>query len=98
MSNSIHLGVGKSAVIEVCSMHAENILREKGDKPHHPRVLLLAHTGKAASLICKLIILYCTALKDIVFFFLKAVSQSMEHLTSTLAMKSHLPVTRSWQN
>ena len=46
--------MGKSAVIEVCSMHAENILREKGDKPHHPRVLLLAHTGKAASLIGKL--------------------------------------------
>ena len=76
-------------------MHAENILREKGDKPHHPRVLLLAHTGKAASLIGKLIFLYRTDPKDIVCFFLKAVSQSMEHLTSTLAMKSHLPVTRN---
>ena len=42
-------------------MHAENILREKGDKPHHPRVLLLAHTGKAASLIGKLIFLYCNS-------------------------------------
>ena len=80
-------------------MHAENILREKGDKPHHPRVLLLAHTGKAASLIGKLIFLYRAAPKDIVcVFFLKAVSQSMEHLTSTLDMKSHLPVTRNWQN
>ena len=79
-------------------MHAENILREKGDKPHHPRVLLLAHTGKAASLIGKLIILYCTAPKDILCVFLKAVLQSMEHLTSTLDMKSHLPATRNWQN
>ena len=69
MSNSIYLGVGKSAVIEVCSMHAENILREKGDKPHHPRVLLLAHTGKAASLIGKLTFLYGTTPKDIVIFF-----------------------------
>ena len=76
-------------------MHAENILREKGDKPHHPRVLLLAHTGKAASLIGKLIFLYRTAPKDIVCFFLKAVSQSMAHSTSTLAMKLHLPVTRN---
>ena len=79
-------------------MHAENILREKGDKPHHPRVLLLAHTGKAASLIGKLTFLYGTTPKDIVIFFLKAVSQSMEHLTSTLDMKSHLQVTRNWQN
>jgi hypothetical protein len=76
-------------------MHAENILREKGDKPHHPRVLLLAHTGKAASLIGKLIFIYRTASKDTVCFVLKVVSQSMEHLTSTLAMKSHLPVTRN---
>jgi hypothetical protein len=52
-TNNFVLGVGKSAVIEVCSMHAENILRESGDKPNHPRVLLLAHTGKAASLIGK---------------------------------------------
>ena len=32
-------------------MHAEKILRDAGHKPHLPRVLLLAHTGKAASLI-----------------------------------------------
>ena len=76
-------------------MHAENILREKADKPHHPRVLLLAHTGKAASLIGKLIFFYRTAPKDIVCFFLNAELQSMEHLTSTLAMKSHLLVTRN---
>ena len=34
-------------------MHAENIFREPGDKLHHPRVLLLAHTGNAAMLIGK---------------------------------------------
>ena len=44
-------GVGKSATIEVLSMHAEKALRGAGNKPNHPRVLLLAHTGKAASLI-----------------------------------------------
>ena len=46
-------GVGKSAVIKVASMHAEKYLRKAGDKPDHPRVLLTAHTGKAASLIGK---------------------------------------------
>ena len=44
-------GVGKSALIRVSAMHAEKILRKRGDKPNHPRVLLTAHTGKAASLI-----------------------------------------------
>ena len=34
-------------------MQAEKILRSEGDKPHHPRVLLLAQTGKAASIIGK---------------------------------------------
>ena len=33
------------------SIHAEKILRKAGDKPNHPRVLLCAFTGKAASLI-----------------------------------------------
>ena len=33
------------------SMHAEKIIRKAGDKPNHPRVLLCAFTGKAASLI-----------------------------------------------
>ena len=54
------LGTGKSATIEACSMHAEKVLREAGHKPHHPRVLLLAHTGKAASLIGKLLHLNVT--------------------------------------
>ena len=36
-------------------MQAEKILRAEGDKPNHPRVLLLAQTGKAASLIGNLI-------------------------------------------
>ena len=44
-------GVGKSAIIRVVSMHAEEILREAGSHPHKPRVLILAPTGKAASLI-----------------------------------------------
>ena len=35
-------------------MYAEKILTDAGDKPQHPRVLLLAHTGKAASLIGKI--------------------------------------------
>ena len=55
VNNIIFLGSGKSATIKVCSMHAEKILRKAGDKPNHPRILLLAHTGKAASLIGKLI-------------------------------------------
>ena len=46
-------GVGKSAIIRVASMHAEKYLKKAGDKPDHPRVLLTAHTGKAASLIGK---------------------------------------------
>ena len=45
------LGVGKSAIIKAMSMHAEKILRKAGDKQNHPRVLLCAFTGKAASLI-----------------------------------------------
>ena len=54
MCDSLFLaGVGKSATIDVISMQAEKALREKGDKTNHPRVLLLAHTGKAASLIGK---------------------------------------------
>ena len=48
------LGVGKSAVINVCAMLAEKILRKEGDKPNNPRVLLTAHTGKAAMVIGKL--------------------------------------------
>ena len=39
-------------------MWAEKILRKEGDDPHKPRVLLMAFTGKAASLIGKLILLH----------------------------------------
>ena len=39
-------------------MQAEKILRAEGDKPHHPRVLLLAQTGKAASIIGKCLLCY----------------------------------------
>ena len=45
------VGVGKSATIKAMSIHAEKILRKEDDKPNHPRVLLCAPTGKAASLI-----------------------------------------------
>ena len=46
-------GVGKSATIKVTSLWAERILRKAGDNPNYPRVLVCAHTGKAASLISK---------------------------------------------
>ena len=46
-------GVGKSATIDVISMQAEKALREEGTKTNRPRVLLLAQSGKAASLIGK---------------------------------------------
>ena len=51
--NQFVAGVGKSATIDVISMQAEKALRETGNKTNHPSVLLLAHTGKAASLIGK---------------------------------------------
>ena len=35
-------------------MHSERRLRKEGCKPDHPRVLITAHTGKAASLIGEL--------------------------------------------
>ena len=43
--------VGKSYLIKTLAKWAEFYLREEGDNPLHPRVLLLAPTGKAASLI-----------------------------------------------
>ena len=58
------VGTGKSATIEVIAMQAEKILRAEGDKPNHPRVLLLAQTGKAASLIGNLI--NCSAPDDLI--------------------------------
>ena len=54
MCDSLFLaGVVKSATIDVISMQAEKALREKGEKTNCPRVLLLAQSGKAASLIGK---------------------------------------------
>ena len=50
------LGSGKSDIIKVVAMHAEGKLRCEGSKPNHPRVLLTAHTGKAAMVIGKLFI------------------------------------------
>ena len=44
-------GVGKSLFIRAASMQAEKILREPGDDPNFPKVLICAPTGKAASLI-----------------------------------------------
>lgn len=52
-SNLTSSGVGKSATIHTVAMHAERILRKEGDHPHHPRVLICAPTGKAASLVSK---------------------------------------------
>ena len=46
-------GVGKSAFIKAASMQAERILRQPGDDPNFPHVLICAPTGKAASLIGK---------------------------------------------
>jgi hypothetical protein len=46
-------GVGKSYLIKTIAKWSEFYLREKGMNPLHPTVLLLAPTGKAASLIGK---------------------------------------------
>jgi hypothetical protein len=54
ISRNYFLGVGKSDIIKVVAMNAERRLRKEGGKPDHPRVLITAHTGKAASLIGKL--------------------------------------------
>ena len=53
MSFFYFIGVGKSATIRAISTQAENILRNAGDDPNCPRVLLCAFTGKAANLIGK---------------------------------------------
>ena len=52
-------GVGKSYLIRVIAKYAEKILRLPGDHPTRPKVILLAPTGKAASLIGKL--LFCNS-------------------------------------
>ena len=49
-------------------MHAERILWKAGDKPNHPRILLLAHTRKAISLIGKLMWLNNSMKKLVVNF------------------------------
>ena len=46
-------GVGKTFLIKTISKWAEKILRKAGEDPTHPKVLLLAPTGKSASLIGK---------------------------------------------
>ena len=44
-------GVGKSKTIHSLARHAERILRERGNNPLHPSVILCAFTAKAAKLI-----------------------------------------------
>ena len=46
-------GVGKSFLIRVVAKYVEQILRRPGDNPDRPKVILLAPTGMAASLIGK---------------------------------------------
>ena len=48
------LGVGKSFIIYICSLWAERILLKVGDNPLKVRVLKVAMTGKAASIIGKI--------------------------------------------
>ena len=47
------LGTGKSMIINVASQWAEVILLKVGDDPTKPRVMLMAFTGMAASVIGK---------------------------------------------
>ena len=56
------LGTGKSMIINVASQWAEVILLKVGDDPTKPRVMLMAFTGMAASLIGKSILIYQFAL------------------------------------
>ena len=44
-------GVGKSFMINCISKWIEKIMREPGDNPFKPKVLLLGPTGMAATLI-----------------------------------------------
>ena len=68
---TIFSGTGKSTVIRAMSLWSESILLKQGDHPHKPRVLLLAPTGKAASLIGKFTfdntIIYCKIVNSIIF-------------------------------
>ena len=45
--------MGKSYMIYVLAKFVEKILRQPGDSPSKPKILLLAPTGMAASLIGK---------------------------------------------
>ena len=59
------LGVGKSKTIEAMSCWAEKILTKVGDNPNKPRVIIAAATGKAASIVSKLILNNaCTTIKN----------------------------------
>ena len=46
-------GTGKSFLIKITAKWAEKILRQAGDDPSKPKVLLLGPTGMAAMLIGK---------------------------------------------
>ena len=46
-------GCGKSFLINVISQFVQHILQQPGDNIYHPKVLLMAPTGRAASLIGK---------------------------------------------
>lgn len=47
-------GVGKSFLIKTVASWAERTLREPGEDPLKPKILLLAPTGSAASIIGKI--------------------------------------------
>ena len=44
-------GSGKSSIIKVIELQAEKYLRKAGSHPNHPRILICAPTGKAASIV-----------------------------------------------
>ena len=46
-------GTGKSYLIRTISKHVEKILRQPGDNPEKPKIILLGPTGMAASVIGK---------------------------------------------
>ena len=59
-------------------MQAEKALREKGEKTNRPRVLLLAQSGKAASLIGNVALIDRKCKKDIYLISFKVALQFME--------------------
>ena len=46
-------GVGKSTVINVVARHCDKALKQIGDDPNQPRVIIMAPTGMAACIIGK---------------------------------------------